>query len=72
MEVETAGLIVGINVVEIVVVIGFRVERILLVVKIDEGSVEVNVSTIVVGAFVAWIVDENVPADAIVKLLIRI
>ena len=53
MEVETAGLIVGINVVEIVVVIGFRVERILLVVKIDEGSVEVNVSTIVVGAFVA-------------------
>ena len=60
MVVEIEGLVVGTEVVEIVVVIGFRVDRILLVVKIEEDFVDVNVWAIVVGALEAWMLDENV------------
>ena len=43
MVVEIEGLVVGTEVVEIVVVIGFEVDRILLVVKIEDDFVDVNV-----------------------------
>ena len=66
MEVEIEGLVVGTEVVEIVVVTGFRVHRILLVVKIEEDFVDVNVWAIVVGAFEAWMLDENVTGGVIV------
>ena len=60
MVVEIEGLVVGTEVVEIVVVIGFRVDRILLVLNIKEDFVDVNVLAVVVGALEAWMLDENV------------
>ena len=49
-----------------VVVIGCRVDITLLLVETDEGFVDVNVFTIVVGAFVIGIVGENIPTGVIV------
>ena len=71
MAVEIVDLVVGIDAAEVAVVVGFRVDEILLVVNIEEEFVDVNIWAIVVGTFVARIVDENGTAGVIVVETVR-
>ena len=71
MAVEIVDLVVGIDAAEVAVVIGFRVDEILLVVNIEEEFIDVNIWAIVVGTFVARLVDENGTAGVIVVETVR-
>ena len=71
MAVEIVDLVVGIDAAEVAVVVGFRVDEILLVVNIEEEFIDVNIWAIVVGTFVARLVDENGTAGVIVVETVR-